>query len=209
MSWQTYAEADCRFTAADIDPIESVVVPRAHDVGDLAGRCALPSRDGRPVGPFGGVDQRGPGEFRHRDGRGTALAIRPGAVDGTTADRGVADGERTPPAFARHPAEAMPLIQAERARARGVAGEPRGARSSVPTFGDMIDADLAVTAGAREARLMLLEGEPMGGPRYVWRNLVSSSRDRLEADEPTTPAGRFEAVAGEVAFRPRPDRPGR
>ena len=31
-----------------------------------------------------------------------------------------------------------------------------------------------------QARLMLLGGEPMDGPRHIWWNFVSSSKDRIE-----------------------------
>ena len=40
----------------------------------------------------------------------------------------------------------------------------------------------AITLRARgNARIMLLGGEPMDGPRHVWWNFVSSSKDRIEA----------------------------
>ncbi len=39
---------------------------------------------------------------------------------------------------------------------------------------------ISVRAGAQGARLMALGGETLNGPRYIWWNFVSSSRDRLE-----------------------------
>ena len=39
---------------------------------------------------------------------------------------------------------------------------------------------LALRAGERGARVMLLGGETLNGPRYIWWNFVSSSRERLE-----------------------------
>jgi redox-sensitive bicupin YhaK (pirin superfamily) len=39
---------------------------------------------------------------------------------------------------------------------------------------------ISVQAGAQGARLMALGGETLNGPRYIWWNFVSSSRDRLE-----------------------------
>jgi redox-sensitive bicupin YhaK (pirin superfamily) len=40
---------------------------------------------------------------------------------------------------------------------------------------------LAVTAGEQGARLMLLGGETLAGPRYIWWNFVASSQERIEA----------------------------
>lgn len=40
---------------------------------------------------------------------------------------------------------------------------------------------ITVEAGARGARLMILGGATLGGPRHIWWNFVSSSRERLEA----------------------------
>jgi hypothetical protein len=308
MSWHDCAEAHCRFTAADIDPIETVVVPRAHDIGGFEVRRALPSREKRLVGPFVFFDQMGPGEFLlgrgldvrphphiglatvtylfrgeilHRDSLGTALPIRPGAVNWMTAGRGIAHSERTPaelragtselfgiqawvalpaaheetaPDFAHHPAETMPVVEADGVRARVIAGELWGARSSVPTLCDMVYADVTMARGARlpidaeheeravyiaegeieiagdvhpagellvfrrgdalsviarrETRLMLLGGEPMDGPRYLWWNFVSSSKERIEQAKADWLAGRFDAVPGEVEFIPLPDRRG-
>jgi hypothetical protein len=308
MSWHDCAEADCRFTVADIHPIETVVVPRAHDIGGFEVRRALPSRERRLVGPFVFFDQMGPGEFLlgrgldvrphphiglatvtylfrgeilHRDSLGTALPIRPGAVNWMTAGRGIAHSERTPaelragtselfgiqawvalpaaheetvPAFAHHPAETMPVVEADGVRAQIIAGELWGARSPVPTLSDMIYADVAMAPESRlpidadheeravyvaegeieiagdvhpagellvfrpgdalsvkarrRSRLMLLGGEPMDGPRYLWWNFVSSSKERIAQAKVDWLAGRFEAVPGEAEFIPLPDRPG-
>lgn len=57
---------------------------------------------------------------------------------------------------------------------------------------------------ATPARLMLLAGEPLG-PRHVWWNFVSSSRERIEAAKRAWREGRFEAVPGdEEEFIPLP-----
>ncbi|HXF52876.1 MAG TPA: pirin family protein [Hyphomicrobiaceae bacterium] len=56
------------------------------------------------------------------------------------------------------------------------------------------------------ARLMLLGGEPMDGPRHIWWNFVSSSRDRIEAAKADWQAGRFGLVPGdEKEFIPLPE----
>jgi len=68
-------------------------------------------------------------------------------------------------------------------------------------------ADVVVTA-TLATRLMLLGGEPLDGPRFVWWNFVSSSRERIEQAKAEWRAGRFGAVPGETEFIPLPeDRP--
>ncbi|HEX7046110.1 MAG TPA: pirin family protein [Gammaproteobacteria bacterium] len=49
-------------------------------------------------------------------------------------------------------------------------------------------------------RLMLLGGEPMDGPRFIWWNFVSSSRERIEQAKADWRAQRFDAVPGETEF---------
>jgi hypothetical protein len=67
---------------------------------------------------------------------------------------------------------------------------------------------LAATA-QRGARVMLLGGEPMDGPRYLTWNFVSSSADRIEQAKEDWKAMRFPHVPGETEFIPLPDLPGR
>jgi redox-sensitive bicupin YhaK (pirin superfamily) len=56
------------------------------------------------------------------------------------------------------------------------------------------------------ARLMLLGGEPMDGPRFIWWNFVSSSKERIAAAKNDWREGRFEIVPGdEREFIPLPD----
>lgn len=55
------------------------------------------------------------------------------------------------------------------------------------------------------ARLMLMGGEPMDGPRHIWWNFVASSKDRIEAAKADWKAGRFGLVPGDEAeFIPLP-----
>ena len=55
------------------------------------------------------------------------------------------------------------------------------------------------------ARLMLLGGEPMDGPRHIWWNFVSSSRDRIAAAKADWTARKFPLVpSDEVEFIPAP-----
>lgn len=55
------------------------------------------------------------------------------------------------------------------------------------------------------ARLLVLGGEPMDGPRHVWWNLVSSRPERIEQAKADWRAGRFDRVAGDAEFIPLPE----
>ena len=121
MSWQPAddpAPGDARACAA----IETVIVPRARDLGGFSVRRALPSPRRQMVGPFIFWDQMGPADFvigqgidvrphphiglatatylfdgaiTHRDSLGTDISIRPGALNLMTAGRGIAHSERS------------------------------------------------------------------------------------------------------------------
>lgn len=66
----------------------------------------------------------------------------------------------------------------------------------------------AVTATAAEpSRLLLLGGEPMDGPRHIWWNFVSSSKERIEQAKEDWRAGRFAPVPDETEFIPLPEGP--
>ncbi|WP_036166232.1 pirin family protein [Massilia sp. 9096] len=65
------------------------------------------------------------------------------------------------------------------------------------------------TNAGKGARVMLLGGEPMDGPRYLTWNFVSSSEDRIEQAKEDWRARRFDDVPGETEFIPLPDLPGR
>ena len=104
--------------------VETLIVPRAVDLGEMTVRRALPSAKRQMVGPFIFFDQMGPAEFltdqgidvrphphinlatltylfegqiHHRDSLGTDLAIKPGAVNWMKAGRGIVHSERTAP----------------------------------------------------------------------------------------------------------------
>jgi redox-sensitive bicupin YhaK (pirin superfamily) len=61
---------------------------------------------------------------------------------------------------------------------------------------------LASPAGAR---LVLLGGAAADGPRHIWWNFVSSSRERIEQARRDWSDGRFPAVPGETGFIPLPE----
>lgn len=105
------------------DAIETLIIPRSHDVGGFEVRRALPSSRRRLVGPFIFFDRMGPailrpgqsfdvkphphiglstvtylfdGKVRHRDSLGTEMVIEPGDVNLMTAGRGIVHSERMP-----------------------------------------------------------------------------------------------------------------
>jgi hypothetical protein len=102
--------------------VETLIIPRARDIGGFEVRRALPSPQRQMVGPFIFFDQMGPaefltdsgidvrphphiglgtvtylyqGEFEHRDSIGTHQMIYPGEVNWMVAGRGVTHSERT------------------------------------------------------------------------------------------------------------------
>jgi redox-sensitive bicupin YhaK (pirin superfamily) len=53
-------------------------------------------------------------------------------------------------------------------------------------------------------RAMLLGGAAMEGPRHIWWNFVSSTRERIEQAKEDWKLGRFPVVPGETEFVPLP-----
>ncbi len=293
--------------AASCAAIEHIIVPRTRDLGGFEVRRALPSTARQMVGPFIFLDQMGPsdlmigaegvdvrphphiglatvtylfeGEIYHRDSLGSALAIRPGAVNLMTAGRGIVHSEReTPqaratarrlfgmqawvalpkaneddaPAFMHHGEEELPRIEGEGKRVRVIMGQAYGqqaptlfphptlcaeavlapgavlpldadyderavyiASGEIDIAGDRFEAGrlLVFRPGDRisilalsNARLMLLGGEAMDGPRHIWWNFVASSKDRMEAAKADWKSGRFPLVPGDTEeFIPLPE----
>ncbi len=290
--------------------IETLIVPRAVDLGEMTVRRALPSTKRQMVGPFIFFDQMGPAEFLtdqgidvrphphinlatltylfegrivHRDSLGTDMTIEPGAVNWMRAGSGIVHSERTAPGdkargqrlfglqtwvalpeaaeeaapeFAHHGAGALPVVEDRGLTARLIAGEAFGAASPLRAASPTLYAELTLAAGrsvpidaayveralytvagevevagdrfgpgqllilrpgdpitvtARSAaRVMLFGGEPMGGPRYIWWNFVSSRRERIEQAKEEWSRGRFDTVPGdESEFIPLPEGPGR
>src|SRR5690606_27932926 len=104
--------------------LETLIIPRASDIGGFRVQRALPSARRRMVGPFVFFDQMGPeilapgrgldvaphphiglatvtylfeGEILHRDSLGSVQRISPGDVNWMTAGSGIVHSERTPP----------------------------------------------------------------------------------------------------------------
>ena len=66
--------------------------------------------------------------------------------------------------------------------------------------------ELAAITAVGDARVMLLGGAPLDGPRHVWWNFVSSSRERLERGKADWRAMRFGVIPGDdKEFIPLPD----
>ena len=296
-----------------VDAIETVIIPRARDLGGFEVRRALPSVQRQMVGPFIFFDQMGPAEFltgqgidvrphphiglatvtyllkgkmHHRDSLGTDAWITPGSVNLMLAGRGITHSERTdgearqapltlfglqtwlalpldheddPAAFAHAPEADLPVLEGEGKVVRLILGEAWGAKASVATPSETIYADatlaagavlplpdnhedrgvyvlsgevsvggqthsagemlvfrpgdrLGVKAGPLGARVMVLGGATMEGPRHIWWNFVASSKERIEAAKEAWRAGdwqhgRFQLPPGDAAeFIPAPER---
>jgi redox-sensitive bicupin YhaK (pirin superfamily) len=134
------------------------------------------------------------GEILHRDSVGSVQPIRPGEVNWMTAGSGIVHSERTAPelraagpslygiqtwvalpkaqeetdpGFAHFKADAIPTLSADGATLRLIAGTSDGLTSPVPTFSDMLYADLHLAPGARykvssehvERAFYVIEGE--------------------------------------------------
>ncbi len=68
--------------------------------------------------------------------------------------------------------------------------------------------DSVAIHATRDSRLMLIGGEPLSEPRYLWWNFVSSSKDRIRQAQADWRAGRFAPVVEETESIPLPDLPG-
>lgn len=291
MSWNPALTPGCPDDIG-IDAIETLIIPRARDLGGFEVKRALPAPKRQMVGPFIFFDQAGPaefltgqgidvrphphiglgtvtylyqGDFHHRDSIGTDQVIRPGAVNWMVAGRGVTHSERTSdvtrrgpsslfgiqtwmalpedreeidPSFEHHGKETLPRIEAEGVDARLILGTAYGEAAPATMFSDTFYLDVVMQAGARfplpddhedrglyvtqgsvtiagqdfgagqmmvfrpgdaitvaagptGARVMALGGATLNGPRHVWWNFVSSSRDRIEAAKEEWRAARW------------------
>ncbi|WP_226621581.1 pirin family protein [Alloyangia pacifica] len=312
MSWNPALEPHCP-TGNEVDAIDTLIVPRARDLGGFEVRRALPAPRRQMVGPFIFFDQMGPVEFlpsrgmdvrphphiglatisylfrgrmHHRDSLGTDAWIEPGAVNLMVAGHGITHSERTDDASQTDPmpflgiqtwvalpekaedgaadfvhagAEDLPVMQGEGKTVRLVLGRAWGEVAPVKTFSDMFYADallepgavlplpddhedrgvyvvegaveqagavfeagrmmvfrpgdrVSLKAGRQGARVMVLGGETLNGPRYIWWNFVASSKERIaEAKEAWRRGdwqnGRFHLPPGDDAeFIPLPER---
>ena len=65
--------------------------------------------------------------------------------------------------------------------------------------------DRITVRAPRRARLMLLSGAALEGPRYIWWNFVSSRRERIEQAKDDWKMGQFTPVPGETESIPLPE----
>jgi redox-sensitive bicupin YhaK (pirin superfamily) len=288
--------------------LETVLLPRTHDIGGFEVRRALPAKERQMVGPFIFFDQMGPGEFltgtgvdvrphphiglstvtylfegeiQHRDSLGTEMSIAPGDVNWMTAGQGIVHSERTAaarraaphklagiqswvalpkaheetrPDFRHHGVGSLPVAEDAGATLRLIAGTGWGMAAPVQVLSDLFYADavlaqgavvpmpdhheeraayvmtgsvdvagqvfeagrmlvfrpgdrMALKAGPQGARLLLLGGATMDGPRFLYWNFVSSSRDRIEQAKQDWARDRFNApVPGESEWIPLPEK---
>ena len=291
MSWNPALDPHCP-TGDEVDQIETLIVPRARDLGGFEVRRALPSPKRQMVGPFIFFDQMGPAEFlptkgldvrphphiglatisylhrgrmHHRDSLGTDQWIEPGAVNWMVAGNGITHSERTDDEtqtdpmpffgiqtwvalpddheetdalFQHVPQAELPFIEGEGKSVRLILGNAYGETASTKTFSEMFYGDVVMTAGSKlplpdnhedrgayviegeievagdrfgpghmmvfrpgdqitmsaisDARLMILGGETMGGPRHIWWNFVASSKEKIEAAKEAWRAGDWE-----------------
>src|SRR5580704_1477340 len=65
--------------------------------------------------------------------------------------------------------------------------------------------DRITVRATHAARMMFLGGAALEGPRYIWWNLVSSRRERIEQAKEDWKTGKFAPVPGETEFIPLPE----
>lgn len=133
MSWNPALTPGCPDEVGP-DAIETLIIPRARDLGGFEVRRALPAPKRQMVGPFIFFDQMGPaefltdqgidvrphphiglgtvtylyrGSFQHRDSTGADQIITPGALNWMIAGRGVTHSERSPQAARRGPSSLL------------------------------------------------------------------------------------------------------
>jgi len=194
MSWHT-ADDPAPGDALACRAIETIIVPRARDLGGFEVRRALPSPRRQMVGPFIFWDQMGPAEFVlgegidvrphphiglatvtylfdgeivHRDSLGTLETIRPGALNLMSAGRGIVHSERSG-AEARARGARLSGIQAWVAL-------PASHEEGAPAFTHYAEDRLPVIAGDG-ATVRLIGGEALGA-----RSPVETPMAMLYAD---------------------------
>ena len=186
------------------DALDLIIVPRVRDLGGgFSVHRALPHARRQMVGPFIFFDQMGPvqliagqgmdvrphphiglatvtylfdGRVTHRDSKGNALEITPGAMNLMTAGRGIAHSERSPlsarrgtegifgiqswialpqaheetdPSFQHFAAASLPTFEDAGVRARVIAGSAFGRTAPVGLLSEWLYAEVSLAAGAR------------------------------------------------------------
>ncbi len=143
------------------------------------------------------------------DGGGFSLRVVAGALFGktspvaTSSDLFYGDIDAAPgaviPMPADHEERAVYVAEGE----VDIAGDRFGAGQLL-----ILHPGTEIPVAARAAtRMLFLGGEPMDGPRHIWWNLVSSSKERIEQAKEDWKQRRFDTVPGdEEEFIPLPER---
>ena len=86
------------------------------------------------------------------------------------------------------------------ARSRSPASATRARSLLIFRPGDRI-----TVKAVKPTRMMFLGGDALEGPRHIWWNFVSSSKERIEQAKQDWKTGRFAAVPQEHEFIPLPE----
>lgn len=154
--------------------------------------------------------------FHHHPAATVPRIERPGALLQVVAGR--AFGEESPVAVFSDtlyvaidlaPGAELELDPAHRERALYVLeGEAQLDGADLPAMHLLVlDDGVRHRLSAKTAvKAMLLGGEPLDGPRHMWWNFVSSSKERIEQAKHDWVLGKFGDVPGETEFIPLPER---
>jgi redox-sensitive bicupin YhaK (pirin superfamily) len=83
--------------------------------------------------------------------------------------------------------------------------EIAGDRHEAPQLLVFRPGDRITVRATKPTRMMFLGGDALEGPRHIWWNFVSSSRERIEQAKEDWKTGRFAAVPNEHEFIPLPE----
>jgi redox-sensitive bicupin YhaK (pirin superfamily) len=166
---------------------------------------AMPAADEEIAPAFAHHDQ---GELPIVAGDGKSVRVVIGSLYGqrspvpTLSDTIMADTALSPGAV-------LPIdTQAEERALYVVAGEIdiAGDRFAAGRLLVFRPGDAMTVTAASEARVVLVGGAAMDGPRHIWWNFVSSRKERIEQAKAEWKLGRFDTVPGdESEFIPLPD----
>ena len=85
----------------------------------------------------------------------------------------------------------------------------RGKVRDIYAVGDdrvlLLTTDRITVKAISAARMIWLGGDALEGPRHIWWNFVSSSRERIEQAKQDWKSGRFAPVPEEHEFIPLPE----
>lgn len=83
--------------------------------------------------------------------------------------------------------------------------EIAGDRYEAPQLLVFRPGDRITVRATKPARMMFLGGDALEGPRHIWWNFVSSSKERIEQAKDDWKTGRFAPVPNEHEFIPLPE----